>query len=208
MGNADIRGFWSWFAEHHRELLDIVAGRRAGRVTELVDAALAAAGLALTYEVTGTPYGAELTFTPRGDPQLASFIDRLVAAAPSFDSWVIHGRRQRKSLASALAITKALHGLDISGARVKVRFTHEQYFLQFLHAELAALEEDQRYAVAVDFLDYALGEHVAMSFIGGLDFKPAGDGIETALVINQIIRETQGTDIGLSQALVNQAVSG
>lgn len=188
--SVDIRGFWQWFADHHLEILEIMGGRRDGKVTDLIDEALARHGLSITYEVTEGLYGGEITFTPCGDPVAAAFIDRFVAEAPTFDTWVIYSRRQRKSLQSALAFVKAVHGIDIQDAHFQVRFREGVYHLRFMHDGLLALGEDVRYAVVATFLDHALGEAVAMNFIGGIDFQPGGEGIEMALMINQLISET------------------
>ncbi len=191
----EIRGFWSWFAQHQAEILDIMSGRKQGRVTQLLDEALAAHGLSVTYEVTEGPYGGELSFTPEGDPQVARFVDRFVAAAPTLERWVIHSRIQRKSLPAALAFVQRVHGVDLSEARLKVRCVEGLYFLQFLHDGLAALPDPKRMAAAASFLDHALGEALTMGFVRGLDFRSGGEGIEMSLVISELIRET-GIDTG------------
>ena len=190
-----IRVFWKWFADHHGEILEIMGGRRPGKVTDMIDKALTDAGLSLTYEVTEGTFGGELTFTPMGDPEMARFIDRFVASAPSFETWMIHGRRQRKPLKAALAFVQALHDVDLNGTRLKVRFLEGKYYLLFINERLAQMPEEQRFAVAATFLDHALGEAVTMSRIGGLDFKTAGEGIEMGLVINQITHETGTGDL-------------
>lgn len=187
----DFRGFWQWFADHNHEILEIMAGRRPGKVTDVIDEALREHDLSFVYEVTEGPFGGELTFTPEGDPTLAKVIDRFVAQAPSFDTWVVHSRRHRKSFSAALAFVKALHGVDLTGLHFKVRNLGGQFHLLFIHPGLAALEEDRRFAVAATFLDHALGEAVAMSFVGALEFRDAGDGIDAPLVVNQIIREAE-----------------
>ena len=125
-----------------------------------------------------------------GDPAAASFVDRFVAEAPTFDTWVIYSRVQRKSLKAALAFVKAVHDIDLTGTHLQVRSIEGVYHLRFLHSDLAKLDEEQRFAVAATFLDHALGEAVAMNCIGAIDFKPDGDGIEMGLMINQIISET------------------
>src|SRR5215831_7879058 len=129
----NIPGFWTWFADNHLEILEIMQGKRTGRVTEMIDCALTANRLALTYEVTESVFGGELTFTPEGDPTLAGFIDRFVASAPSFDRWVIFGRVQRKSLPTALAFVKALHGIALSEARRKITWAEDRMHPCFLH---------------------------------------------------------------------------
>ena len=187
----DFRGFWQWFATHNEELLQIVSGQTAGRITEVVDEAMQAHGIAFVYEITEGTFGGELTFTPEGDPQVAHVLDRFVAQAPSFDAWVIHSRRQRKPLKAALAFVEALHGIDLTHLHFKVRKLGGQFHLLFIHPELAARPEDDRFAIAATFLDHALGEALAMSFIGSIDFRPTGDGIEMGLVLNQIIREAE-----------------
>ncbi len=187
----DYRGFWQWFADHNSEILEIMAGRREGRVTEVVDEALRRFNLAFVYEVTEGTFGGELTFTPEGDAGLARVLDRFVAQAPSFDTWVVHSRRQRKALTAALAFVQAIHGVDLQGLHLKVRQLNGQYHLQFIHQELAACSEDRRFAVAATFLDHSLGEAVAMTFVGTLDFQATGDGIDMPLVVNQIIREAE-----------------
>lgn len=186
----NITGFWQWFADKNSEILEIMGGRREGKVTEMIDSALSANGLSITYEVTEGLYGGELTFTPCGDPAAAAFIDRFVAGAPTFDTWVIYSRVQRKSLKAALAFVKAVHGIDLEGTHLQVRSAGGVYHLRFMHSALAQLDEEQRFAVVATFLDHALGEAVAMNCIGGIDFKPDGDGIEMGLIINQIITET------------------
>ncbi len=191
--NENIRLFWKWFADHQEEVLEIMAGRRQGKVTDRIDKALSDAGLNLTYEVTEGTFGGELTFTPMGDPEMARFIDRFVAAAPSFETWMVHGRRQRKPLKAALAFVQALHDVDLSGARLKVRNFEGRYYLCFIHAGLSQLSEEMRFGVAATFLDHALGEAVTMSKIGGIEFRPEGEGIEMSLVINQLTRESGGT---------------
>lgn len=174
--------------------MEIMAGRREGKVTELLDEALAAHGLNLTYEITEGMTGGELTFTPQGDPKVAAFIDSFVEQAPKLDTWVIYGRVQPKSLDGAIAFVEAVHGVDLSGLHFKVKEVEGVYHLLFLSDVLMGLEEDKRYQVAATFLDHALGEDVAMEFVGSVDFKPARDGgIAPALVINQITRETGGT---------------
>jgi len=85
----------------------------------------------------------------------------------------------------------ALHGIDLTGLHFKVRNLEGQFHLLFIHPGLAALPDDQRFAVAATFLDHALGEAVAMSFVGSIDFRPTGDGIDAPLVVNQIIREAE-----------------
>lgn len=187
---ASIRGFWEWFEQHHTDIMAIMAGQRPGKVTELIDEALANQGLSMTYEITEGRFGGELTFTPCGDPVAAAFVDRFVAEAPPLDTWVIYSRRQRKSLQSALAFVKAVHGIDIADAHFQVRSVDGRYHLRFLHDGLLALDEDQRFAVAATFLDHALGEAVAMNYIGSIDFRPTTEGIEMGLVINQLISET------------------
>lgn len=186
----DPRGFWRWFAGHQSELLAIVRGEQTGRVTERIDEALAKFNLSFVYEVTEGVFGGELTFTPEGDPDGAVAVDDFVAQAPSFRNWVIHSRRQRKSLQTAVAFTRAVHGVDLTDARVVVKLHLGQYHLRFIHAPLAELSEERRYGTVASFLDHALGEAVATNYIGGVDFKPEGEGIDMALVINQIVRET------------------
>lgn len=189
--DPDIRGFWSWFADHQAEILQIIQGKKAGRVTEMIDRALASTNLHhLTYEVTGGASGAELTFTPQADPLLAYFIDRFVAAAPSFENWMIFGRVQRKSIAQALKFVKAIHGIDISEAKLKSVELDDRYHLCFLHDGLFALTDDRRYTIASTFLDHALGEQTMMDWIGQLEFKKSGEGIEMGLLINELIVET------------------
>ena len=190
-GTPDFQGFWTWFADHNEEILEIMAGRRPGRVTDVLDAALRSRNLNFVYEVTEGTFGGELTFTPEGDPGVAKVLDRFVAMAPSFETWVVHSRRQRKPLSAALAFTKALHGIDLHGLHLNVRKLGGQYHLQFLHPELAAQDDDRRFAVAATFLDHALGEAMSMSIIGSVDFKERGDGIDMPLVVNQIIREAE-----------------
>ncbi len=192
----DYRGFWQWFADHHAEILEIMAGQRQGRVTEVIDAALEQHHLDFVYEVTEGTFGGELTFTPEGDPNLARVLDRFVAQAPSFDTWVIHSRRQRKPLNAALAFVKAIHDIDLHGMHFNVRKLSGQYHLQFLHSELAAFDDDRRFAVAATFLDHALGEALAMGFVGTVDFQSTGEGIDMPLVINQIIREAEEATTG------------
>lgn len=187
----DFAGFWQWFADHNHEVLEIMGGRREGRVTDVIDAALQSHNLSFVYEVTEGPFGGELTFTPEGDPNVAKVLDRFVAQAPSFDTWVVHSRRHRKSFTAALAFVNALHGVDLTGLHFKVRNLNGQFHLLFIHAALAALPEDRRFAVAATFLDHALGEAVAMSFVGTIDFRDQADGIDAPLVVNQIILEAE-----------------
>jgi hypothetical protein len=196
----NITGFWSWFADNHVEILEIMQGKRTGRVTEMIDEALAKNRLALTYEVTESVFGGELTFTPEGDAQVAVFIDRFVAFAPTLDGWVIFGRIQRKSLPTALAFVRALHGIDLSSTRFKVAWADDRIHLCFLDDALSALPEDQRYLVAGTFLDHALGESVSMEWVGAIDFKPSAEGIEMALMINEIIGELEGPRLGTTAA--------
>lgn len=190
--SADCSGFWRWFAGHQAELLDIMGGRRAGRVTELIDQALAAHHLDLVYEVTSSALGAELTFTPEGDPVLARFLDHFVALAPTFEGWVVFARVQRKPLTTALAFVRALHGLDLGDARFRFRIEDDRYLLCFLDDGLFALDEDRRFAVASTFLDHALGEELAMQHLGALEFQPAGEGVAMGLMINEIICDVAG----------------
>jgi hypothetical protein len=190
-GTPDFRGFWQWFADHQLEILEIMAGRRPGRVTDVLDDALRGRNLNFVYEVTEGTFGGELTFTPEGDAAVAKVLDRFVAMAPSFDTWVVHSRRQQKPISAALAFTKAIHGIDLHGLHLNVRKLSGQYHLQFIHPELAALGDDRRFAVVATFLDHALGEALSMSVIGSVDFKQVGDGIDMPLVINQIIREAE-----------------
>jgi hypothetical protein len=185
----DLAGFWAWFAERESEILEIVTGKRAGRVTEMIDRALEAHGLDLTYEVTEGSAGGELTFTPEGDPELGRFLDRFVAAAPSLSSWLIFSRVQRKPFPTALAFVKALYGIDISDAHFKVAYVADRYHLCFLHDGLAALDEDRRFLVASTLLDHALGEALVMESIGQLEFKPSAEGVAMSLLINEIILE-------------------
>lgn len=187
----DFQGFWQWFADHNHELLEIMGGRRAGKVTDVMDQAMSQHHLTFVYEVTEGPFGGELTFTPEGDPALARLIDRFVAQAPSFDTWVVHSRRHRKSFKAALAFVNALHGIDLTGLHFKVRKLSGQFHLLFIHAGLSALEENHRFAVAATFLDHAVGEAVAMSFVGSIDFRDSGEGLDAPLVVNQIIREAE-----------------
>jgi hypothetical protein len=188
----NILGFWTWFAENNARITEIMEGKREGRVTDLIDSALAANGLDFTYEVTEGVFGGELTFTPEGDPQLAAFVDRFVAHAPSFGDWVVFSRVQRKALGTALAFVKALHGVDLEDARFKVVWADERFHLCFLHDGLFALDEDKRYAVVSTFLDHALGEEISMEWVGTLDFKPSGEGVAMGLMINEIIAEIDG----------------
>ena len=188
-GTPDPQGFWRLFADHNHEILEIMAGRRSGKVTDVIDDALRAHHLSFVYEVTEGPFGGELTFTPEGDPTAARVLDHFVAQAPSFDTWVVHSRRNRKPLKAALAFVKALHDVDLTGLHFKARKLGGQFHLLFIHPGLAALDEDRRFAVAATFLDHALGEAVAMSFVGGLDFRADGEGIDAPLVVNEIIRE-------------------
>lgn len=191
----NVTGFWGWFAERNVELLEIISGKREGRVTQMIDRALAENGLNLSYDVTEGVFGGELTFTPEGDPSVAEFIDGFVASAPSFDAWVIFPRRQRKSLAAAHAFVEVLHGIDLHDLHFKVVELEGRYHLCFLHDGLLALDEEHRYAVAGTFLDHALGEEILMRTIGQLEFRPSGPGIEMSLLINSIIRETMDADI-------------
>ena len=190
----DIDGFWKWFGENQGHILEIMAGRREGKVTEMLDRALADHHLHLTYEVTEGVTGADLTFTPEGDLQVAAFIDKLLEKAPKLDTWVLHGRVQRKSLKAAIAFAKAVHDVDLTDLHFKVRHLDDQYHLLFLSDALMKLPEDKRFEVAGTFLDHALGEDRAMEYIGSVDFAPAREGgIEMGLVINQITRETGGS---------------
>jgi hypothetical protein len=190
----DIDGFWKWFGENHAMILEIMAGRRAGKVTDLLDKALEANHLNLTYEVTESVKGAELTFTPEGDPMVAAFIDKFLENAPALDTWIIHGRIPRKSLKAAIAFVKAVHDIDLSDLHFKVRHLEDQYHLLFLSDALMRLPEDERFEVAGTFLDHALGEARAMEYVGTVEFSGAREGgIEMGLVINQITRETGGT---------------
>lgn len=191
MNDPDIRAFWAWFADHQAEILEIIQGKKPGRVTEMIDEALAKTNLHhLTYEVTGGPHGAELTFTPTGDPLLAYFIDRFVAAAPSFEHWMIFSRVQRKSLAAALKFVKAIHGVDLADAKLKSVELDDRYHLCFLHDGLYSMTDERRWAVASTFLDHALGEQTMMDWIGQIEFKKSGEGIAMGLLINEIIVET------------------
>ena len=203
----DPGGFWGWFAHHQSELLAIVRGEQSGRVTERIDDALAKHNLNFVYEVTEGDFGGELTFTPEGDPVSAAAVDDFVGQAPSLKSWVIHSRRQRKPLTTAVAFTRAVHGVDLTDARVVVKMHHGQYHLRFIHAPLADLPEDHRYGTVASFLDHALGEAVATNYVGGVDFKPDGDGIDMALVINQIICETGEVPAAQSRGRAPVAVS-
>lgn len=186
----DPRGFWKWFADHRLTLLAIVRGEQQGRVTDLIDEALARHHLNFVYEVTEGALGGELTFTPEGDPAVTAAVDDFVAQAPSFERWVIHSRRQRKPLRTALAFTQAVHSVDLRGAKVVVKLHDQSYHLRFIHEDLARLPEAHRLSVVAYFLDHALGEAIATNYVGGVDFKSHGEGIEMALVVNQIIRET------------------
>lgn len=190
----DVEGFWRWFEGNHERVLEIMAGRRDGKVTDLLDEALTQHGLNLTYQITEGVTGGELTFTPQGDPKVAAFIDTFVEKAPKLDTWVVHGRVQRKSLDAAIAFVKAVHDVDLEQLHFKVKEVDGVYHLLFLSDVLMKLDEDKRYQVAATFLDHALGEDVAMEYVGSVDFKPSRDGgIAMALVINQITRETGGT---------------
>ncbi len=186
----DFEAFWTWFAAQERELADIVAGAIEGRVTEQLDAALKQHNLTLVYDITETPSGAELTFTPEGDPDVAPMVDAFVESAPVLSRWVVHSRRQRKPLPQALGFVKALHKIDLSEARLDVRLHNGKYHIRFLHDELHNLSEDQRFEIAASFLDHAAGESVAMAYVGGVDFAALSDhGFEMALAINQLIAE-------------------
>lgn len=196
----NIAGFWSWFAARSTEILEIVTGKRAGRVTDLIDRALEENGLDLTYEVTQGSAGGELTFTPEGDPEIGRFLDRFVASAPSLSDWLIFSRIQRKTLPTALAFVKALYGIDISNVRFKFAYLDDRYHLCFLHDGLCALDEDRRFLVASTLLDHAIGEEMVMEMIGQLEFQPSAEGIEMALLINEIIHETESQDLVLLPA--------
>lgn len=187
----DIRGFWTWFGEHQAELLEIIRGRRKGKVTDQLDDALARFGLQVAYEITEGDLGGELTFTPEGDPEVAAFLDRMVKAAPTLPSWRIHSRIQRKALTQAKAFVKALHGVDLGGLHLQVVTRDDLYHLRFIHPGLAALPEEQRYDVASTFLDHALGEAIAMGFVASVGFVDKADGIEVGLVLNEIIRRAE-----------------
>ena len=159
----DFNGFWQWFADHNHEILEIMGGRRDGKVTDVIDDALRRHHLSFVYEVTEGPFGGELTFTPEGDPQVARVLDRFVAQAPSFDTWVVHSRRHRKSFTAALAFVNALHGIDLTGLHFKVRKLGGQFHLLFIHPGLSALPEDQR-AELIDVLaDSLLDTREALS---------------------------------------------
>ena len=203
----DPRGFWGWFAHHQTELLAIVRGEKAGRVTARIDEALAQHNLKFVYEVTEGAFGGELTFTPEGDPVSAAAVDDFVAQTPSLENWVIHSRRQRKPLSAAVAFTRVVHGVDLTDARVVVKMHLGQYHLRFIHAPLADLPEAHRYGTVANFLDHALGEAIATNYVGGVDFKPEGDGIDMALVINQIIRETGEVPATRSSGAAGSAAS-
>ncbi len=191
---ADITGFWTWFSANHEQILEIMGGRRPGKVTEMLDRALEANHLNLTYVVTEGLTGAELTFTPEGDPQVAAFIDKLVEAAPKLETWVIRGRIRRKSIKAAIAFVEAVHGIDLANLHFKVRHLDGKYHLLFLSDVLMALDEEKRFAVAATFLDHALGEEIAMEYVGSAEFSAnVAGGIEMGLVINQITRETGGS---------------
>lgn len=187
----DPAGFWAWFSEHQHSLLEIIRGRGQGKVTDQFDAALARHGLQVAYEITEGELGGELTFTPEGDPEVAAFLDRLVKAAPTLPAWRIHSRIQRKSLAQAKAFVKALHGVDLTGLHLQVATQDGLYHLRFLHPDLARLPENQRFDVAGTFLDHALGEAIAMGFVASVGFTERGEGLEVALVINEIIRRAE-----------------
>jgi hypothetical protein len=187
----NLVGFWTWFADHQAEIFEIIQGKKPGRVTEMIDHALREMNLQdLTYEVTGGPGGAELTFTPQGDPVMARFLDRFVNEAPSLENWMIFSRIQRKSLSSALKFVKALHGIDISDARLKSVELEGRYHLCFLHDGLLALDDEKRFSVASTFLDHALGERTVMEWIGQLEFKKSGEGISMGFLVNEILVET------------------
>ncbi len=186
----DIRGFWAWFADRQYEILEIVSGRRPGRVTDLIDEALFENNIHLTYDVTESALGGELTFTPEGNPDLARFLDRFVAAAPAFDTWLIFNRRQRKSLDIALRLVHSVHAIDLSTTRFKVSFKAGRYHLGLLSDELYELSEADRMRVATIFLHYALGEELVTQCVGDLEFLPSGDGIGMGLLVNEIVCDT------------------
>lgn len=186
----DFEAFWTWFAAHERELADIVAGAVEGRVTDQLDAALKQHNLTLVYDITESPSGAEITFTPEGDPEVARMVDAFVESAPVLSRWVVHSRCQRKPLPQALSFVRALHKIDLSNARLDVRVHNGKYHIRFLHDGLLNLSEDQRFEVAASFLDHAAGESVAMAFVGGVDFAAYSEhGFEMALALNQLIAE-------------------
>ena len=187
METPNPEAFWTWFASHERELADIVAGATEGRVTEQLDQALTQHGLSFVYDVTETP---ELTFTPEGDPARAVLGDSFVEGAPMLTRWVVHSRRQRKPLPQALSFVRALHGIDLSNASFDVRLHEGRYHVRFQHNELVQRGEDERFAVAASFLDHALGEAVAMTYIGGVDFAERTEGgIDMAIAVNQLLAE-------------------
>lgn len=187
----NLVGFWTWFADHQGEIFEIIQGKKPGRVTEMIDQALRQMNLQdLTYEVTGGPGGAELTFTPQGDPVMARFLDRFVNEAPSLENWMIFSRIQRKALPAALKFVKALHGIDISDARFKSVELEGRYHLCFLHDGLFVLDDHRRFSVASTFLDHALGERTVMEWIGQIEFKKSGEGIAMGFLVNEILVET------------------
>ncbi len=184
---SDVEGFWRWFETEAPALAEIVQGRRVGNITEQIDAALTRFGLPLTYEVSATEQGPELVFTAAGDPQWADFLDRMVAGAP-MTAWTVHPQRPRRPLDEAVAIVRAVCGVDIGGAHFQARMLDGRFHLRFLDDALYGLPEPRREDAAALFLDYALGERLATSTVHGLDFQPAGEGIAMPLMINELIR--------------------
>jgi hypothetical protein len=157
------RDFWTMFGKRARKWANLLHSGRTQEAFEDIDRVLSDRGYDFPFDLTSDDEHCIITFSPEGDPELASEIDTLVKSAPTIVGWQIFGRRQRKELADAYAIVANLYDADVSQATFQI-LKHRgdiQVVMYFPNAK--QLGEDEQAALVATFLDHAVGEDLVMS---------------------------------------------
>jgi hypothetical protein len=119
--------------------------------------------LDLCFDVTTDETHCLLIFSPEGDLEAASSIDKLLEEAPCSDLWRFFARRQQKDLDDAAAIVRNLYLLDPRFARYRVhREIGRILVLMWVPAD-ADLSPEEAQGMIDTFLWHAIGEDVVMN---------------------------------------------
>lgn len=115
------------------------------------------------FELTHDGHNAILILTPEGDQTIAAQIDSLLAGKPAIDSWIIYGRRQKKTIKDAFTFIHHIYGIDISDCKFSMTESIEGLKINLASRSIEGLSGEERQGLVATLLDHLVGEEVMMT---------------------------------------------
>lgn len=185
--------FWAEF-EKVAESVSALLGDEPARAVETVDELLKESGFDIAFDLTEEGSSSVLVFSPEDATAEAEIIDELVDVAPEIPGWKIYGRRQKKPIEDAVAITREIFGIDLAESRLHVIPGATGLKVILFSTSLNGMDPETSNRAVLTLLNHAAGEQTVMDLIeevAGSEDMPASDELMTLKQVVDLFEESR-----------------